>query len=400
MNDMDRLFAIERVSRATLWRIYLSALFLLFATIAGSHLLTEAIVAKMDRDARVLRQVETQRTLIERIAGQVEVAALRQQAGAESLDAVRADIDRLEALHLEVTAGPDRLALSEDTESDATICARAFIAESRALIARLEAGEPVGAARLADYVTATETDLLGVLDRIAAIYQDDAETLLVMLRYLDLGLLGLAFLVLLGEVLLIFRPLIRRLDKAQTDLANLAQTDPLTGSWNRRALMRGGDMLWALTERQGQPFCAMIGDIDHFKRVNDTHGHAVGDRVIRHFAESCLGSIRAHDILGRYGGEEFVILLPNTTIEAAAGIAERVRETFARAPLTIATEAGAGAAVIAATASFGVAQRRAGEESLHALIERADGALYEAKENGRNRVQCAEAPLDDTPRDR
>ncbi|MBP5858039.1 GGDEF domain-containing protein [Marivibrio halodurans] len=395
MYDMDRLLSIERVSRTALWKIYLSALSILFMTIVASHFLTETIVAKMDRDARVLHQVETQRTLIERVSGRVEVAALRRQADTGSLNVVRRDIDRLEALHLEVTAGPDRLVLSEDTESNARICARAFIAESRALIAGIEAGEPIGPARLADYVTATQTDLLGALDHVAQAYRDDADNLLIMLRYLDLGLLGVALLVLLGEVLLIFRPLTRRLDKAQTDLANLAQTDPLTGSWNRRALMRGGDMLWALTERQGQPFCAVIGDIDHFKRVNDTHGHAIGDQVIRHFAESCLGSIRGHDILGRYGGEEFVILLPNTTIEAAARIAERVRETFASTPLTIPT--GEGTATIESTVSFGVAQRMAGDESLHSLIERADGALYVAKETGRNRVQRAQTSPETPP---
>jgi diguanylate cyclase (GGDEF)-like protein len=131
-----------------------------------------------------------------------------------------------------------------------------------------------------------------------------------------------------------------------------------------------------------------MGDIDHFKRFNDVHGHAVGDKVIQAVAKALGSKLREGDVLCRYGGEEFCIVLPNATAEQAAAVAERARETV---------EAHAGESIRSAdvgkvTSSFGVATLKLGSATLDALVDRADTALYTSKNNGRNQVTVWQAP--------
>ncbi len=123
----------------------------------------------------------------------------------------------------------------------------------------------------------------------------------------------------------------------------------------------------------------MMFDIDHFKRINDQHTHAIGDQVLQQFAKRCLQNLRAIDILSRYGGEEFVILLPETNLQVAKLIAERLHQSILKSGFL--TDVGD----LRVTASIGVAESRA-DESLNDLIQRADTALYKAKENGRNKI--------------
>jgi len=158
-----------------------------------------------------------------------------------------------------------------------------------------------------------------------------------------------------------------------------AITDPLTGIYNRRGLFQIGEFEFARAHRINRPFSAMILDIDHFKRVNDHYGHATGDQALRHLAERCRKGSRAIDLVGRYGGEEFVLLLTETHIGTARVVAERLRQSITDEPLQ--TESGP----LRITVSIGVAEAR-DTESLKELIERADEALYEAKRNGRNQV--------------
>ncbi len=127
----------------------------------------------------------------------------------------------------------------------------------------------------------------------------------------------------------------------------------------------------------------LLLDIDHFKRVNDTYGHAVGDQVLRGLADRCRALVRQVDIVGRYGGEEFAFLLPETDLFQASAIAERLRSAIAENPFT--SEQGP----IAITVSLGVSRAGRDLSSLVALIEQADTALYQAKQKGRNRVEVA-----------
>ena len=174
---------------------------------------------------------------------------------------------------------------------------------------------------------------------------------------------------------------IRKVHARAQDLELLSQRDALTGVLNRGALDRAVRDAVEKAERSGSPLCVLFVDFDHFKRINDTHSHAVGDQVLRRGAQLLLGQIRDSDVLGRYGGEEFVCLLPGADLSAGVRVAERMRAQVA------CERWGTIAPGMSATCSLGVAELRQGEAPDH-LLGRADRALMEAKVH-RNRVAVA-----------
>src|SRR5574341_1545552 len=164
------------------------------------------------------------------------------------------------------------------------------------------------------------------------------------------------------------------------EIQNLALTDPLTGLYNRRGLFELGRVEFARALRMGRPFAAIMVDLDHFKRINDVHGHFVGDKVLQEFAKRCRNSVREVDFVGRYGGEEVIILLPETDLKAGMEVAERLRKVISDAPVQI-----VGDLALHMTASLGVAQRDENTLTVETLIARADQAMYIAKHKGRDR---------------
>jgi len=168
------------------------------------------------------------------------------------------------------------------------------------------------------------------------------------------------------------------------ELRELAVTDPHTGAYNRRCLLPRLREEMQRGLRTGEHVSVVLFDLDHFKRVNDRWGHAVGDAVLRAVADCVREQVRAMDVLVRRGGEEFVLLLPRTDAGEARDVAERVRSYLARDPLAVRTGVN-----VRQTISMGVATWD-GTESAEELEERADLAMYEAKHMGRNRVVCAQ----------
>ncbi len=163
-----------------------------------------------------------------------------------------------------------------------------------------------------------------------------------------------------------------------------AQTDALTGQPNRRALEAMLLQQVSLAHFPGRPFSVLMLDIDHFKQVNDAHGHGAGDATLRAFAKRVMVHLRDGDVCARYGGEEFLVVLPGTALPAAIEVAERLRRGVAEQALLDSPR-------IAATVSIGIAQFAAGD-TLEALLERADVAVYAAKRGGRDQVRAAESP--------
>ena len=161
-----------------------------------------------------------------------------------------------------------------------------------------------------------------------------------------------------------------------------SHVDPLTELWNRRALMDRIHQEWNRFDRSGGVFSAVILDIDHFKKFNDTYGHHVGDEVLRLVAMACKDEARQNDYPARYGGEEFVILVTETDAYGAAGFADRTRIAIQNLSLTV------GLSDVAVTASFGVADSTMVDDP-GKLIPLADEAMYRAKSGGRNRVEVA-----------
>ena len=163
----------------------------------------------------------------------------------------------------------------------------------------------------------------------------------------------------------------------QSRLALSASVDGLTGLWNRARI----DQLFAeeiaRAQRYDTPFSVILIDIDHFKQVNDTHGHAVGDAVLRQFARLLRDSVRAVDQVGRLGGEEFLVILPQADVEQASAVARGLQRLVRECEFKT---------VRHKTASFGITQYH-GDESPHGMLDRADRALYRAKANGRDRIE-------------
>jgi len=177
--------------------------------------------------------------------------------------------------------------------------------------------------------------------------------------------------------------LMRRLEAQSQAMKDMAMRDQLTGLHNRHHLQAELPHTFAEADRQGMQPSLIIIDIDHFKQVNDTRGHDVGDMVLVEVANALSESVTQNDVLARFGGEEFVILLQQDTLDADLSRAESIRQTIeARNP-----------AGIPLTISLGVAKRKQGE-TYKALFCRADEAVYRAKTGGRNRVEASLDPED------
>lgn len=192
----------------------------------------------------------------------------------------------------------------------------------------------------------------------------------IYLAMFSLGVLGLS----IGFILLAN-------ERLRVELEFMATRDPMTGALNRRAFFSRAEIEWARSTRSHRPLAAITSDIDFFKKVNDTHGHHVGDLVIKDYANRTANMLRIPDILARFGGEEFVILLPDTGLAEAKKVAERIRREIEKQRVKN---------LPSYTVSLGVsvAQGGAGQAAdIEALLAEADAALYRAKQRGRNRVE-------------
>lgn len=179
-------------------------------------------------------------------------------------------------------------------------------------------------------------------------------------------------------VLLTFADISKR-KALEEQLLRLATTDSLTGAFSRRHYLEMTERELKRARRYQHPVSLLLLDIDHFKRINDTYGHAKGDHVLRVFAAHCRGALRAHDFLGRLGGEEFAVTLPQTDVAGALEIAERLRQTFTEQAIPDPR------GMLTFTVSIGVVECLP-QDDVETALQRADTALYRAKSRGRNRV--------------
>lgn len=175
------------------------------------------------------------------------------------------------------------------------------------------------------------------------------------------------------------------LERLNAEVRRLSIMDELTGIFNRRGFFEIGQREVDRAKRAAAPLSAIMLDLDHFKQVNDVHGHAAGDKVLTEVAARCGRRLRKSDLLGRYGGEEFAVLLPDTPLERALGVAESLRRAVEEEAVI------AGGVSLEQTISLGVAAMNAETSGLDDLLAQADMALYRAKESGRNRSCASEA---------
>lgn len=233
--------------------------------------------------------------------------------------------------------------------------------------------------------------LFGAVMTTMALRQSDSYPPLVEFgHFLMLALMLPAVAVLTARMSVIRQRLSQQrqdLARALAQLEVIATRDELTGLPNRRQMQALMDQELLRSQRHPHDFCIALVDLDHFKRINDSQGHAAGDTVLRHFAQAGQAALRATDVLARWGGEEFLVLLPDTPLPQAQAALERLREQVAALRVRIA-EGGE----IRLTVSIGLAAHRAGD-TLAQTLARADRWLYEAKAQGRNRLQ-ADAPTE------
>jgi diguanylate cyclase len=182
----------------------------------------------------------------------------------------------------------------------------------------------------------------------------------------------------------------QELTDALARIQDMATRDELTQLFNRRQMTETLKREGARRERSGEPACIAVIDIDHFKRINDTLGHAAGDAVLKCFSEQALAAIRRSDVLARWGGEEFLLLLPATEMDAAKAVLDRMR-AHVRESVRIGADAS-----LHVTFSAGLVESAAGD-SIDAAIDLADQQMYRAKREGRDRVACASARRDLVP---
>lgn len=170
--------------------------------------------------------------------------------------------------------------------------------------------------------------------------------------------------------------------KTEEELLRLAATDPLTGAYNRREFSLMVEREALRSHRYNHALSLIMFDLDLFKKLNDSYGHTAGDKALQRFTTLCTNTLRNVDIFGRWGGEEFVALLPETDIEGASIIAERLRKIVGESVLTYNEHK------ISFTVSIGIAQFKDGETTIEGPLSRADSAVYDAKKAGRNRISA------------
>jgi diguanylate cyclase (GGDEF)-like protein len=356
----------------------------LIAILSGSvHLLLDRVIVENGDSASVINVAGRQRMLSQRIG--LYSVLYSQNPTDETRAPLEDAIALMEASHKSLLFGNEALGLS----GTMTPQSRALYTEAPWFLDErtrtfLTAARKVAASRDASALTTVlqgaRADLLDGLDVAVKTFELEANARIASLRRGQQVVLSVLLLTLLAEALFILHPLARLGRSYASRLYQLATRDTLTGVVNRGHFFDVAQRLLSISYRKKQPLSVLLIDIDRFKAINDAGGHAAGDEVLRHFAQVVMATLRASDVLGRVGGEEFAVLLPDTAQPAAVIVAEKLRAALvdAHAP-----------GLPTFTVSVGVASWGESDRDIATIIRRADEALHAAKASGRNQVMAA-----------
>ncbi len=362
---------------------YIAALLLIALLSTSMHYLLNQGMSQQEDVATVINVAGRQRMLSQRIA----LLAQDVDAGDESARAPLFDAVKLMERSQNALVDHNDLGISSNLSEAAgklyftgilplDQSVRKFVADARQFL-----DSPPGAARHSIQMALHQSalnDLLPLLDRAVSTFEAEANervasTLLIQ-KLVFTGLL----MTLVAEALLIFRPVISTVKENANKLYIMATHDSLTNLPNQRLFADTADRLFRLAKRtEDQDLTAIVIDIDNFKKINDSRGHAAGDAVLRRFAEIIRCTLRTTDVFGRVGGEEFAVVLPDTDIKGALWVAERLRS---------AVEADQFEDNPRFTISLGVTSMMPADISIDGLLHRSDEAVYFAKSQGRNRI--------------
>jgi diguanylate cyclase (GGDEF)-like protein len=377
------------MSSRQLMAYYLLALTIIALLSVASHVILEQVLRSNEGSAAIINVSGRQRMLSQRIAS---LAAQYRLGDATARADLIAALGRFETQHdrlIEETNarsnGAGTSALRQvyfDGKRPLDGDVRQFVANART-IAAMAPGDPAMARPLADLFAAARAPMLNGLDEVVTIHQQESEATLAELEHIQWAILIVVLVTLMLEALAIFRPMVNRIVAFTQEIMRLAATDPLTGVANRRHFMERAGIEVERARRSGHALSLLMVDADHFKKVNDTYGHDVGDAVLKALAETLVTNVRPMDVVARLGGEEFAVLLPEASAAMAADSAERLRLAVG------ALRVPHGDVGVAFTVSIGAAAVAPGAHGVEDALKAADSALYEAKQGGRNRVVVA-----------
>ncbi len=364
---------------------YIVALALIAALSISVHILLDDVIAQQRDSATLINVAGRQRMLSQRIALLASDLRAGDQTARDPLLQAAALMERSHRaivngndLGISNPPSPAARARFETGQDGLNRLVPAYVAAARDF-ATSPSG-PAAEASFAQLHAAARDTLLPTLNSSVSLFESEANGRMAWLRTIQTIVLVILLVTLMLEAFFIFRPLITRLRIHAGKLADLASRDFLTGLWNRRSFFEAAERELGLARRSLKPLSVVVLDLDHFKSVNDTHGHATGDAVLKRFSEIMRGTVRRTDIVGRVGGEEFAMVVPDANARSAAIVAEKLRAA-------VAADRPVGSPRV--TVSIGVAEVAQEEIDVTNALERADAALYEAKRAGRDRVVVA-----------
>ena len=387
---MRELDVMRHFTGRSLVIAYSTALIIVAAMSLASHVMLSRVLEASEGAASVVNVSGRQRMLSQRIAslsaqyagGDVSARADLVAAVRQFETAHRTLVDGSRESHLPAAASAALEAIYQAGSTPLDPAVATFIAQARA-VAALEPSDPRIPAALEPVFSASRKPLLEDLDAVVKVHERTSQQQMTMLQRMQTASLVVVLLTLVGEALGIFQPMVRRIATYSGDLLRIASVDPLTGALNRRSFSERAAAELNRARRFAKPACVLMLDADHFKSVNDRYGHGGGDAVLCALVRAVGETLRPTDLLGRLGGEEFAVLLPDADLESARAVAERIRQRIA--DLRVPEPGG----TIAFTVSIGAAACEAQETTVQPALDRADAALYQAKAQGRNRVVSA-----------
>ncbi len=373
---------VERAIARRLTYAYIAGLALIAMLSGAVHVLLNNVIVAQGDSATVINVAGRQRMLSQRI-GLLATYLHGGDASARQplLDAVTL-MERSEKaltqggdLGIRQTLSPSAHRFYQEGAAPLDSAVRQFVLDARQFADPSPGGNVEAAYKR--LLAAARTTLLPNLNQAVSIFESESNRRIEWLRSAQKVVLITLLITLSLEALFIFRPLVGRVRRYASSLYELATRDSLTGLVNRRHFMDVGNRELQLARRSGRPLSVVMLDLDHFKSVNDTYGHAVGDLVLKRFASIAMATLRTSDVIGRIGGEEFALMLREMSPSEGTLVAEKLRAAVA---------ADRSEGLPAFTVSIGISAVDAADKSLDDALRRADKALYAAKGGGRNRI--------------
>lgn len=378
--------------RKMMTRIYVASLSIIAVLAIAAHFLLNSVIEQQLQTGKLVNTSGQQRMLSQRATlftlEYLETGSVSAKTTAQlAIDKMLSNHAALLTAHFKALSNnqptplsPEMIALYFNNDNSVDKQLPQFVTLIRQALSSQPQDTKVFAEQNLQFKEMAREPLLTALNDVVFRYEKESLDEVEKLRMAQHVVLTITIFTILIEALFVFRPMVSKISAFARRLQWEATHDYLSGIFNRRAFFMIGEKLLHSNKRNEKPTSVIMADIDKFKTINDEYGHAVGDIAIQHIAHITKATIRNSDVLARFGGEEFVILLPETDIHGATTLAEKIRKKINDTPLSVKNDS------ISVSASFGVSSSILSTDSLEKIIQQADERLYSAKDNGRNLV--------------